>query len=664
MFNKVLVANRGEIACRVISSLKQLGIKSVAVYSDSDINSKHVDMADEAYGLEGYTSKESYLDIDKIISIAKKSKAQAVHPGYGFLSENYKFAEICLENNIEFIGPKSEAIKIMGQKLESKNLLSKNNIPVIPGYSGDNQDPKFLLDQANKIGYPLLIKASSGGGGKGMRLCHSKDNFIEDLDAAKREAMAGFGSDIVILEKYISAPRHIEVQILFDKHGNGLYLYERDCSIQRRHQKIIEEAPFELFDQSLREKIGKTAVDIGKAVEYQNAGTVEFLLDENNNFYFMEMNTRLQVEHPVTEMITGLDLVKLQLHIAFGNKLKLTQEDIIIKGHAIEARIYAEDTDNNFMPAIGEIDYLNFPDDSSSFNNHKNIRIDSGIKAYDEISMHYDPMLAKVIAFGNTRHEAIYNLEQALRNTNILGVKNNVDFLNNIISNQQFINNKITTNFVDDNLDKLIYKKHDQEFIISLIIASYYEYLIKYKNSKYNLSWMVNNNFRLNHSEPFELCFQYNGEIYNIYLHQNNSEDINVININNELYKIKFIKIIDNKIHIIINEQLYKAISVHHKNSICVFSNSKQYIFEYLDNKYLDKDDNDSEGVILSPMPGTIISVKVTKGNKIDKGSDLVTLEAMKIEHTIKANKTGVIKNIFFKEGDTVSAGDELLAME
>ena len=656
MFTKVLVANRGEIACRIISSLKQLGIKSVAVYSEPDVNSKHVDMADEAYGLGGFNSQTSYLNIDKILNIAKDAKVEAIHPGYGFLSENYLFAEICLKNNIEFIGPNATAIKIMGQKLESKNLLKEHNIPVIPGYSGNNQDPNYLLKEANNIGYPVLIKASSGGGGKGMRLCDSQLNFIKDLNAAKREAKASFDNDVVILEKYIISPRHIEVQILFDKYGNGVYLYERDCSIQRRHQKVIEEAPFELFDDNLREKIGLSAVEIGRVVNYINAGTVEFLLDKDNNFYFMEMNTRLQVEHPITEMITGLDLVKLQLQIASGDQLNINQANIKIKGHAIEARIYAEDIDNNFMPSIGKIDYLNLPDNYSSFNNNAKIRIDSGIKLHDDISMYYDPMLAKIITFGETRKEAINKLNQALGSTNILGVKNNVEFLNNIINNENFKNNVIDTSFIDSNINKITKNKaFNQNTKISLIIAIYYEYLIKYNNKSV---WNSIDRFRLNYNDPFEFCFEYENDVYQGYL--NNGQVI----FESENYKIELVKFVDHKIHIIINNHLYKAIAVHHKNGIYIFNNSKQHIFNYLQQNSTINDDIESTGVVISPMPGTVISVKVVIGDKIEKGADLLTLEAMKIEHTVKANQFGIIRSVFFKEGDIVAAGDKLIAME
>jgi len=514
MFSKVLIANRGEIACRIISTLKKLGIKSVAVYSEPDLRAKHVRMADEAYSLGGFKSQESYLDINKIINIAKKYKIDAIHPGYGFLSENYLFVEACEKNNIKFIGPKVEAIKIMGQKLESKNLLVKHNIPVIPGYSGDNQEEEFLLKQAKEIGFPVLIKASSGGGGKGMRLCVNQNDFIKDLQAAKREAKASFNDDIVILEKYISKPRHIEVQILFDNHKNGIYLFERDCSIQRRHQKIIEEAPFELFTDELRTKIGNTAIDIGKAVDYRNAGTVEFLLDSENNFYFMEMNTRLQVEHPITEMITGVDLVELQLEVANNKKLAIKQEDLKIKGHAIEARLYAEDVNNNFMPAIGKIDFLKLPN-----NNDRDIRIDSGIELNDDISMYYDPMLAKIIAYGNNRNQATKKMQQALNSINILGVKNNIEFLKSIIANKNFIQNKIDTSFVDSEIDNLINKdkKFDINTQIALFLAVYYEYLIKYKNK--NLCyWESLGRFRLNYTDPFIFNFKYDDKEYLIYL--------------------------------------------------------------------------------------------------------------------------------------------------
>jgi len=656
MFSKVLIANRGEIACRIISTLKKLGIKSVAVYSEPDLRAKHVRMADEAYSLGGFKSQESYLDINKIINIAKKYKIDAIHPGYGFLSENYLFVEACEKNNIKFIGPKVEAIKIMGQKLESKNLLVKHNIPVIPGYSGDNQEEEFLLKQAKEIGFPVLIKASSGGGGKGMRLCVNQNDFIKDLQAAKREAKASFNDDIVILEKYISKPRHIEVQILFDNHKNGIYLFERDCSIQRRHQKIIEEAPFELFTDELRTKIGNTAIDIGKAVDYRNAGTVEFLLDSENNFYFMEMNTRLQVEHPITEMITGVDLVELQLEVANNKKLAIKQEDLKIKGHAIEARLYAEDVNNNFMPAIGKIDFLKLPN-----NNDRDIRIDSGIELNDDISMYYDPMLAKIIAYGNNRNQATKKMQQALNSINILGVKNNIEFLKSIIANKNFIQNKIDTSFVDSEIDNLINKdkKFDINTQIALFLAVYYEYLIKYKNK--NLCyWESLGRFRLNYTDPFIFNFKYDDKEYLIYLNDHK----NVLTFENKEYILDLIDFDTQNITIQIDKTLYKAVIAHHDLSVCVFYDGIQYVFEYLSDKALEQDIKELSNSVISPMPGTITSVKVKKGSEIKEGADLLTLEAMKIEHTIKAVKPGVISEVFYKEGDIVAEGDELLVMD
>jgi len=656
MFSKVLIANRGEIACRIISTLKRLGIKSVAVYSKPDLRAKHVRMADEAYSLGGFKSQESYLDIDKIINIAKKNNIDAIHPGYGFLSENYLFVEACEKNNIKFIGPKVEAIKIMGQKLESKNLLSKYNIPVIPGYSGDNQDEEFLLKQAVEIGFPVLIKASSGGGGKGMRLCVNKNNFIKDLQAAKREAKASFSNDIVILEKYISNPRHIEVQILFDNYKNGLYLFERDCSIQRRHQKVIEEAPFELFTDELRAQIGNTALEIGKAVDYRNAGTVEFLLDSENKFYFMEMNTRLQVEHPVTEMITGIDLVELQLKVANDKKLEIEQKDPKIKGHAIEARLYAEDVNNNFMPAIGKIDFLKFPN-----NNIDEIRIDSGIDLHDDISMYYDPMLAKIITFGSNRSQAINKMQQALNSINILGVKNNIEFLKNIISNKNFAANKIDTSFIDSEIKNLVNKnkEFDSNTQIALFLAVYYEYLIKYKNNKL-FSWNSLGRFRLNYTDPFVFNFKYDNQEYLIYLNDSKS----IITFDNKEYSLDLIDFDKTNISLEIDKILFKAVVAEHDSSVCVFFDGIQYIFEYLSYNALEQNLQELSNSVVSPMPGTITSVKVKKGTEIKEGVDLLTLEAMKIEHTIKAVKSGVISAVFFKEGDIVAEGDELLVVD
>ena len=422
MFKSILIANRGEIACRIIDTAHQLGIRCIAVYSDADREARHVALADEAYHIGPSPSQESYLCVDKIIDIATRAEAQAIHPGYGFLSESPILAKACQENDLVFIGPPIQAIESMGSKSAAKMIMEQAGVPLISGYHGENQDESHLCKQAQEIGYPVLLKAAFGGGGKGMRVVENARAFSESLAGAKREALASFGNDKILIEKYLTQPRHVEVQVFADQHGNCIYLADRDCSIQRRHQKIIEEAPAPDVPDDIRKAMGESAVRAAKAIDYVGAGTVEFLYD-NGDFYFMEMNTRLQVEHPVTEMITGQDLVRWQLHVATGGELPLTQEEVTIEGHAIEARIYAEDPDNDFLPATGKLNYLRQP----NISNH--LRVDTGVRENDEVSTFYDPMIAKLIAWDESREQAIRRLTSGIDEYRISGVQTNLEFL-------------------------------------------------------------------------------------------------------------------------------------------------------------------------------------------------------------------------------------------
>ena len=408
MFNKILIANRGEIACRVIKTARRLGIKTVAVYSDADAGARHVRLADEAVHIGPAAARESYLVIERIIAAARQTGAQAIHPGYGFLSENEDFCEACEAAGIVFIGPPVSAIRAMGSKSEAKKLMEKARVPLTPGYHGDHQEPGFLNVQADAIGYPVLIKAAAGGGGKGMRLVEKSADFLDALASCKREAAASFGSDHVLVEKYLTRPRHIEIQVFGDTHGNYVYLFERDCSVQRRHQKVLEEAPAPGMTPERRAAMGQAAVDAARAVGYVGAGTVEFIANQDGSFYFMEMNTRLQVEHPVTEMITGLDLVEWQLRVASGEPLPMAQEQLAINGHALEARIYAEDPAKGFLPSTGRLVHLAPPDENM------HVRVDTGVEEGDEISPFYDPMIAKLIVWDVNRDRALARMLQAL----------------------------------------------------------------------------------------------------------------------------------------------------------------------------------------------------------------------------------------------------------
>ena len=450
MFKKILISNRGEIAVRIIRACKELNIKSAAIYSDADKTSLHTRLADEAYLIGGAKSSESYLNGKKIIELAKQIGADAIHPGYGFFSENHSFIKNVENEKIKFIGPSSKSVSLMGNKTSARKLMKKNNVPIVPGTTSPIKTSKIGKLKAEEIGYPILLKAVSGGGGKGIRIVYNSREFDEALKSTKRQAKNSFGSDEVYIEKFIENPKHIEVQILADNFGNYIHLFERECSIQRRHQKIIEESPSSFVDEKTRSRITEAAINAAKACKYQNAGTVEFLMDKNKNFYFLEMNTRLQVEHPVTELITGIDLVIQQIRIAYGLKLKINQNDIFIHGHSIECRIYAEDTENDFLPSTGKLTNFNIPAGPG-------VRVDTGFEIGSEISMYYDPMIAKLVCWNNDRISAISRMKRALDEFEITGVTHNINFLKLIMNNKKFMDGIFDINFIDR--EKLLEKK-------------------------------------------------------------------------------------------------------------------------------------------------------------------------------------------------------------
>jgi 3-methylcrotonyl-CoA carboxylase alpha subunit len=442
MFDKILIANRGEIACRVARTARRMGVRSVAVYSDADAGALHVEACDEAYRLGPSSPRESYLRGDRIIDIALRCAAEAIHPGYGFLSENADFAAAVAAAGLTFIGPPPGAIRAMGSKSESKRIVGNAGIPIVPGYHAAGQDDALLISEADRIGYPVLIKASAGGGGKGMRIVERRDEFIAALASARREAKSAFGDDSMLLEKYLTEPRHIEIQVFADTHGECVHLFERDCSVQRRHQKVLEESPAPGMTRERRAEMGAAAVATAKAIGYVGAGTVEFIVDRSGAFHFMEMNTRLQVEHPVTELVTGLDLVEWQLRVAAGEPLPLAQDALELYGHAIEARIYAEDPSRDFLPSIGRIAHLRMPPASA------HVRIDSGIRAGDEISQYYDPMIAKLVAWGEDRGEALRQLRAALAECQVAGVATNIAFLQRLVAHEAFASGHIDTGLI------------------------------------------------------------------------------------------------------------------------------------------------------------------------------------------------------------------------
>jgi 3-methylcrotonyl-CoA carboxylase alpha subunit len=464
ILEKVLVANRGEIAVRILTACQELGIKTVAIYSDVDANAPHVRNADEAYCLGDPEPCSSYLNVDKIITAAKEMGAEAIHPGYGFLAENLGFAKRCEKEGIIFIGPKSEVIRLMGHKVEAKNTIKKAGVPVIPGYHGGDQSSEALVEEGLKIGFPLLIKAASGGGGKGMRIVRKEGELPELIESCKRESLKAFGDETVFLEKYLDRPRHVEFQVLGDHHGHMIHLFERECSIQRRHQKIIEETPSTALDESLRQEMGEAATRVAETVGYTNAGTVEFMVDSERNFYFLEMNTRLQVEHPVTEFVTGVDLVKWQLRIASGQPLTLDQETLTQRGHAVECRIYAEDPQNEFLPSTGIIHYMELPEGV-------NIRNDSGIEPNMKVTSHYDPLLAKLTVYAETRSETIEKMMWALSNYVVLGVTTNISFLRRILAHPDFRKGNITTHFIEEHKELFKEPEIPHEALISVAMV-------------------------------------------------------------------------------------------------------------------------------------------------------------------------------------------------
>uniref|UniRef100_A0A8D2L7C4 Methylcrotonoyl-CoA carboxylase subunit alpha, mitochondrial n=2 Tax=Varanus komodoensis TaxID=61221 RepID=A0A8D2L7C4_VARKO len=634
---------------------RKMGIKSVAVYSDADKNSMHVAMADEAYFIGPAPSQQSYLSMEKIMQVAKKSAAQAIHPGYGFLSENTEFAELCKQEGIVFIGPPSSAIRDMGIKSTSKAIMSAAGVPVVEGYHGEDQSDRCLEEQARKIGYPVMIKAVRGGGGKGMRIAFSDKEFQEQLESARREAKKSFNDDAMLIEKFVDNPRHVEVQVFGDQHGNVVYLFERDCSVQRRHQKIIEEAPGPGIQPEVRRKLGEAAVKAAKAVNYVGAGTVEFIMDSEHNFYFMEMNTRLQVEHPVTEMITGTDLVEWQLKVAAGEKIPLTQEQILLKGHAFEARIYAEDPNNNFMPGAGPLLHLStpLPDDS--------IRIETGVRQGDEVSIHYDPMIAKLVVWAEDRQAALRKLRYCLQQYNIVGLSTNVDFLLNLSGHPEFEAGNVHTNFIPQHYDKLFPSKKaiSKVFLCQAALGL----LLKEKT--------ITDSFRLQSEDKYSPFASSSGRRINMRFIRNltlldgeNNVNMTITYSHDGSYDMQ---IQDQSFHVSgclsndgdsdylrcsVNGIVHKSKLVILDNTIYLFSleGSEQIALplpKYLSGVSLTGD----QGGAVAPMTGTIEKVFVKAGDKVQVGDPLMVMIAMKMEHTIRAPKAGIIKRVLYQEG-------------
>lgn len=657
MFEKILIANRGEIACRIIKTARKLGIASVVVYSEADNDSQAVQLADEAYYIGPAPSAESYLNGAKIIDIALRTGAQAIHPGYGFLSENANFARACEKVGLVFIGPSASAIETMGSKSAAKRVVEASNVPVTPGYHGDDQDPDTLLNEARRIGFPILIKAVAGGGGKGMRAVFAEKEFVDALAGAKREAHASFGDDAMLIEKYLVEPRHVEIQIFCDHHGNAVYLFERDCSIQRRHQKVIEEAPAPHFKQSLREAMGKAAVQAAKSIGYVGAGTIEFLLDKDENFYFMEMNTRLQVEHPVTEMITRQDLVEWQLRVACKEPLPLKQENLKIHGHAIEVRIYAEDPDNQFLPSIGQLIYLQTPKE----NNH--IRIDTGVIQNDSITPYYDPMMAKLIVFGEDRASAIRRLSHALEQYYVIGVKNNIAFLKKIIQHHAFKDGDLSTRFIEKHLDDLSKpsSEADPQLVHRYLTMACLYYATEPASS--NDPWDQKDAWQMNLISQQNFAFVVKDEIKLLRL-ERLSREIHVHHIDDGTDIITHYHRESNQIRAKINDEHYFAGIFKQPHQIHLLTKEGIFTFPYHVPESAYEKDEHAPRQLTAPMPGLVVALHVKQGDTVESGQRLIVLEAMKMEHTLCAPYAGKIKEIYFPVGQQVGDGDELMVIE
>ena len=663
MINKLLIANRGEIACRVIKTANAQGIKTIAVYSDADKNALHVQMADEAVYLGPSPSKESYLRGELIIEKAKELGVDAIHPGYGFLSENAEFANLCAKNNIIFVGPPASAIEAMGSKSAAKHIMEKAGVPLVPGYHGDDQSEAVLKGAADEMGYPVLLKAAAGGGGKGMRQVWSEKEFSQALNAAKRESMASFGDDHMLVEKYLTRPRHVEIQVFCDTHGNGVYLFERDCSVQRRHQKIIEEAPAPNMSQSVREKMGEAAILAAKAINYVGAGTVEFLLDEDDSFYFMEMNTRLQVEHPVTEMITREDLVHWQLTIAEGKPLPKQQNELTLTGHAFEARIYAEDPNNEFLPSTGTLRLLRTPKENDV------VRVDTGVVEGDEVSVFYDPMIAKLVVWGENREIALKRLISALGDYYIDGVSTNIDFLKRVATHPAFVAAELTTTFVEKHHDSLFSATSEDAASDDTQVNIPVMALLSLLNRKVSRSdktpsvWSTVGAWRANanHTEILTLlCNQ--EEVHVGVKHQRHgTEDAWELSVGDNSYNVKG-KLVDSALHATING--YKSTFTYSDNDgvFTLFNKDTHAKFSLISASLGDDNDDNGDANFSAPMNGTIVAHLVEKGVLVKKGEPILVMEAMKMEHSIIAPHDGAVEEFFFNPGELVDGGATLLS--
>jgi 3-methylcrotonyl-CoA carboxylase alpha subunit len=672
MFNKILIANRGEIACRVAATARRLGVRTVAVYSDADAHAAHVATCDEALHIGGAAPRDSYLRIERILDAARRTGAQAIHPGYGFLSENEAFAQACADAGIVFIGPPASAIAAMGSKAAAKSLMEKARVPLVPGYHGHDNDPALLAREAARIGYPVLIKASAGGGGKGMRRVDNADDFAAALAACQREAKASFGDDHVLVERYVTRPRHIEIQVFADAHGHAVYLFERDCSVQRRHQKVLEEAPAPGLTPERRAEMGAAAVAAAKAVGYVGAGTVEFIAEPHENdvrFYFMEMNTRLQVEHPVTEAITGLDLVEWQLRVAAGEPLPMTQDELRIDGHAIEARICAENPDAGFLPATGTLRTLRWPAhvafrrnaDAAAPHEPAAVRIDAGVREGDAITPHYDSMIAKLICWGRTREQALARLDAALADTHIVGPHTNAAFLRRVVNSRAFAQADLDTALIERERAVLF----DQPPLpLEVAAAGVVAHALADEQVLQSADpWSRRDGFRLHGGARRHFHLLRGSDEHAVALARLHDGALR-LQIGDASWPFGVCAIGNGRHDVTLGEQRLQLAVYVHGEQVAVFAPGGRADVRDVDDIAHAGEGASSAGQLTAPMPGKLIAYMAKPGDKVARGQALAVIEAMKMEHTIHAPRDGVVRECLYAPGDQVGEGSELLRLE
>jgi 3-methylcrotonyl-CoA carboxylase alpha subunit len=657
MFDKILIANRGEIACRVMRTCRRLSIRTVAVHSSVDAHALHVEMADEAYEIGGPRPSESYLRGDRIIEVAKACGAQAIHPGYGFLSENEDFARAVEAAGLVFIGPTPEAIEKMGLKDRAKAIMEKAGVPVVPGYHGENQDAKFLRGEAKKVGFPLLVKAVAGGGGKGMRLVTQDSEFDDQLASARREAKNAFGDEAVLLERFVQGPHHIEFQVFGDTHGHYVHLFERECSIQRRHQKVLEETPSPFLDDAMRAAMGEAAVAAARAIGYRGAGTIEFIVGSDRKFFFMEMNTRLQVEHPVTEMITGEDLVEWQLRVAAGEELPLKQNEITSGGHAIEVRLCAENPANNFLPETGRIGVLRWPAEIDEV-----ARVDTGVREGDEVSVFYDPMIAKVIVWGDDRNEAARRMQSTLAETALLGVKTNLAFLERVVAHPAFLAGDTDTAFIERHRAELL-PEGGAVPVEALVAAAARVFLDEQRAiaAAPPSPWNDTRGWRLNQRPVRRMELRApDGTVALIEAELDGARAR--VTVGGKSHQVSLAPREGDRLQIALDDETYFATVVRNADTLSATTPRGRHDLELVDPFHYEPADELPDARLTALMPGRVVKVMARAGDSVKKGQSLMILEAMKMEHTIVSPRDGVIERVAFAENQLVPADAVLFA--